>query len=64
MSRMEKHDRGIVWLIFVSSVCECVCVNVCAAWPSLLSDMFNRALAALTKGVNVSYFIRNPKEEG
>ena len=44
--------------------CEQVCVNVCAPRPSILSDMFNRALAALTEGVNVSYFIRNPKEEG
>ncbi len=42
----------------------CICVNVCATWPSILSDMFNRVLAALTEGVNVSYFIRNPKEEG
>lgn len=41
-----------------------VCVCVCMLWPSILSDKFNRALAALTGGVNVSYFIRNPKEEG
>lgn len=37
---------------------------VCTWWPSILSDVFNRALAALTEGVNVSYFIRNPQEEG
>lgn len=37
---------------------------MCVPWSSILSDMFNRALAALTGGVNVSYFIRNPKEEG
>lgn len=39
-------------------------VCVCVPRSSILSDMFNRALAALTGGVNVSYFIRNPKEEG
>lgn len=41
-----------------------VCVIVCVPWSSILSDMFNRVLAAVTEGVNVSYFIRNPKEEG
>ena len=39
-------------------------MNLCARWKSALLDMFHGALAALTEGVNVSYFIRNPKEEG
>lgn len=60
MTWMEKQEQSIVWLIFFS----CASENVRAPWPSILSDMFNSALAALTGGVNVSYFIRNPKEEG
>lgn len=58
--KWKKQEQRIVWLISFSSVSESVCV----LWPSIISDMFNRALAALTVGVNVSYFIRNPKEEG
>lgn len=63
LSQMENHEQGIVWLISFFS-CLSVRVSACASQPSILSDMFNRALAALTEGVNVSYFIRNPKEEG
>lgn len=54
----EHHERGIVG--FISFF---VCVCVCEPWSSILSDMFNRVLAVLTEAVNVSYFIRNPKEE-
>lgn len=58
----EKYHLFIVYFIFFSNVSWLVSAS--APWSSILLDKFNEALATLTEDVNVSYFIRNPKDEG